>query len=488
MNPTMPRWALWTGALTLAALATVWLWDASPGLNFPVLAFAICGGLLACWRSGGNEWHFDFLAPLLLTAFVAGAAAVTADGLNEIFIALIALMTLAAAVAVAFRRGEMPAALSSCLIMTPLCFLFLARESFIQAASTYEALSQARARAALRGVALAVPTTVVLALLLSNADPTFARIRDVVIQTLEDITLPRAIFFGIVTICLVGSAGFVLKAAPASPANDHADDAATPLDRPLSDTEPLIVLGAVAGLFAFFLVLQIAYLFGNPGGQVGSGMSYADAVHRGFVELNVVSTVCGVLLLALRRYAQPGSRRTWVRMLEGMVIAETILLLASAFHRVNVYESAYGFTMQRLHVQVYAVIGAIVLGVLFIDLRGIPSLARLVRTGLTLGVLAFAGLIYANANAWIASANLARYAQTKRIDENYLVGGLGPDAVPTLVSALSTLPPPLAASIRSSLQNRYAGDRQAPAAHWYEWSWRRQALRAAIERLDDPAP
>ena len=427
---SVPRWAFWTGALTLAAFATAWLWNASPGLNFPILGLAICGGLLACWRSNGNEWHPDFVIPLVLTAFIATAAAVTDDGPNEIFIALIALLALAAAVAVAFRRGGTRDPRLSWLIMTPLGFFFLVYESFVQAASTYEALCETRSRAALRGVALAVPTTLVLALLLSNADPTFASVRDLISKALLDIAiLPQAIFFGLVAVCLVGSAGFVLKATPSSAANDHDHDSAIPLDRPLSDTEPLIVLGAVASLFALFLLLQLSYLFGNPGGQAGSGMSYADAVHRGFGELNLVSTVCGALLLALRRYVQPGPHRPWVRILEGLV-----------------------------------------------------------RTGLTLGVLAFGGLLYANADAWIARANLARYAESQQIDENYLIRNLGRDAVPTLVNALPTLPPQVAASIKSSLQSWYASELQKPAPAWYEWNWRRQALRTALASLQDPQP
>ena len=483
----VPRWALWTGALSLAALATVWLWDASPGLNFPILALPICAGLLACWRSNQNGWHPNFVVPLVLTVFVTTAAAITADGPNEIFIALIALLGLASAVAAAFRRSGTHDPKLSWLIVTPLGFFFLLYESFLQATSTYEALCETRSRAALRGVALAVPTTLVLALLLSNADPTFASVRDVISKAILDIKLlPQAIFFGLVAVCLLGSAGLVLKATQPEYPDDS--EATLLLDRPLGDTEPLIVLGAVATLFALFLVLQIAYLFGNPGGQAGSGMSYADAVHRGFVELNIVSTVCGALLLALRRCAQPGPRRPWVRILEGVVIAETMLLLISAFHRVNVYESAYGFTTQRLYVQAYAVIGMILLGVLFRELRGQPSFARLVRTGVTLGVLAFGGLIYVNADAWIARANLARYAETQRIDTGYLLNDLGSDAVPTLIGALSTLPPSLAAAIKSSLQKRYARDAQEPAPRWYEWSWRRQALRTAMTRLDDPTP
>src|SRR4029077_3369753 len=134
----------------------------------------------------------------------------------------------------------------------------------------------------------AMPVTVLLALLLSQADPTFAAWRDALRDVwLDSELLRRGLFFCLVAASLLGMFGLALRPAlPATPAD-------APAARELfGAAERLIVLGSVAALFALFLVLQVSYLFGNPGARPGSGVSYADAVYRGFIELNIASTVC----------------------------------------------------------------------------------------------------------------------------------------------------------------------------------------------------
>ena len=113
-------------------------------------------------------------------------------------------------------------------------------------------------------------------------------------------------------------------------------------------------------------------------------MSYADAVHRGFAELNIVSSVCAVLLFILHRYASPTRRSRLVHALEWVVVIQAQILLVSAFYRVNLYEAAYGFTRLRLYVQVYAAIAFVALCCLLVELRTEPVLDRLLRR--TLGV------------------------------------------------------------------------------------------------------
>ena len=367
------------------------------------------------------------------------------------------------------------------VVAAPYAAVLVASEARGRLSDTVHAVRDGQGVPVIRGVALAMPVTLLLALLLSEADPTFAAARDLVVRVFQDLSiLPRGLFFLVLSACLVGMFGISLHAGPDS--SPLPGPRATP--RPVvGDTERRIVLGSVATLFALFLTLQVSYLFGNPGGRAGSGVSYADAVHRGFVELNVASTVCGVLLFALRRYAVSDKPSRWVKVLEWIVTIQAQILLLSAFYRVNLYEAAYGFTTLRLYVQVYAAVAFIALILLIIELRGYPLVDRFVRRVMVVAAVAFGGLIWGNSGAWIAHANLLRYAHTGQIDAPYLTRTLGPDAVPELVGALPQLPSTLATRLEVCLRNRYPDHSDNLNVRWFEWSLRRVALNEALAHI-----
>lgn len=373
------------------------------------------------------------------------------------------------------------------VLAAPYALALTACEARARFAETSLAVREVQGIPVIRGIALAIPVTILLALLLSEADPTFAASRDFISSALQDLPLlPRGIFFAVLSTCLAGAFGIALHATP----RKFRTPGSQPLPRQVfSDTETLIVLGSVAALFALFLTLQVSYLFGNPAARAGSGISYAAAVHRGFVELNVASTVCGALLFALHRYALSGQRNHWVRSLQWIVTAEAQILLLSAFYRVNLYEDTYGYTRLRLYVQIYAAVASIALVLLLIELRVYPRLDRFLRRVMVLVALVFAGLVWGNADAWIARANLTRYARTGRIDVAYLTNGLGPDAVPELVRALPHLPGTVAAVIEDCLRDRKQyRDLGNKDDRWFEWNLRRTALRASLADIAGSRP
>jgi hypothetical protein len=476
-----PSWALWCIVPVLAACETAWLYDARPGINWAMATVSFVAGVLICWARAGKSLRLNVLVPLLLACFISGASAVTADPGNEMLVAAAVLFALGSAVVAAgtyFDRTDGPLRR---VVAAPYAIVLVASETRGRFDQTWGVVRGGEAVGAIRGIALAVPVTVVLALLLSEADPTFATARDLIVNALQDRSiLPRGLFFLVLSACMVGAFGIALQAKSARPPRSIAR--IMPARQVFGDTERLIVLGSVATLFALFLVLQVSYLFGDPGGHSGSGVSYADAVHRGFAELNVASTVCGVLLFTLRRHAASQQPGRWLRALELIVTVQAQILLWSAFYRVSLYEGAYGFTRLRLYVQVYAVVAFIALIFLVIELDGPPVLDRFVRRVMVVAALVLGALIWGNSDAWIAHANLLRYARTGRIDVEYLTRGLGPDAVPELAGSLTQLPAPLATRLAVCLDHRYP-EGPDKDVRWFEWSLRRAALNRALTEL-----
>ena len=476
-----PVRTLWAAVLVFAALGTWLLFEASVGLNWWLVSLLSAVGLGLFLRLGGNGPSPAVGGLLAGVAVAGGVAAVTANSLFHAGVALADLVLLSAGLLLSTGPG-LPF-----LVRVPLVAV---RRSLAEAArrggELLEAVTAVRHRAAVRGSVVASGVVVVFGWLLAGADPVLAAIRDTLLEALERLDIvTRLLFFVALAGGSLGGFGLALRGAVAMP---QAPIPPVPRAR-ATDTERLIVLAAVVGLLATFLLLQLSYLFGNPPALAGSGITFAEYARRGFGELTVVVTLATLLILALDRHALRGPLDRRVRLLELALVGELELLLVSAFRRVWLYETAYGFTTARLYAQTYMIALAPLLLLLARDaLSGRHDAQRLARRAAVAALLAFFALAYGNHEAWIAEWNLARHRATGQLDVPYLVGSLSLDAVPVLVRALETLPPRERDDLRSRLHERYRGERGPKACRWYEWNWRARRAGTALDRAGLVAP
>ena len=135
-----------------------------------------------------------------------------------------------------------------------------------------------------------------------------------------------------------------------------------------------------------------------------TGLTYAEYVHQGFGQLTFATALMLLVVWAASRKAgDTASDQWWLRGSLGALCLLTLVVVASALHRMDLYQDAYGFTRLRLLVDLFeGWLGLVVLGVLVagIRLRGwwLPRMALLSGAALLLG------LAVANPDAWIARA------------------------------------------------------------------------------------
>ncbi|MGI9077107.1 MAG: DUF4153 domain-containing protein [Gemmatimonadaceae bacterium] len=473
---------LWVASLAMASIGVAILFDGAPGINWGIWTALAGAGLIAfTWRTRGRMGA-TMLVTILLACAIAFAAGMSANPIAYPLIIMSVGLLLAMAMLLSTDERAERVQISFMAWSPIIAGMRALTEAVRRSSEGAELVLARRSLPAVRGAALAVPVVVVFALLLANADPLFASLRDGVWETITQwVAVPKIVFFiGLLTIVL-GAYGFAARGAALG--TPTLDAALFPTVR-VGDTERLMVIGAVASLFALFLTLQVSYLFGNAPAVVGSGFTFAEYARRGFAELTIVATLCGLMIIVLERYAERGRRDAMIRGIELVVVVELVCLLVSAFRRVTLYEAAYGYTTSRVYAQAYMLVMLVLLALLGLEIRGGISVGRLTRHAALTGALAFVALLYWNHEGWIAERNIWRFESTGKLDELYLTRDLSANALPAVVAALPRLGEERASWIRECLSDKYVGRYMlARDDRWYEWNRGRDGARVALAAI-----
>ncbi len=269
---------------------------------------------------------------------------------------------------------------------------------------------------------IALPVLAVFASLLASADAVFNSQLDIVLRQLAIENLPQYIFR--LAYILVGAyalVGIFLHASTQS--NDEKLlGEQKPLVAPfLGFTEASIVLGSVALLFASFVVIQVRYFFGGQANINIAGFTYSEYARRGFGELIFVAFFSLLMILglgAVTRRESLAQQRVFSG-LSAAIVALVMVMLVSAYERLILYETAYGFSRLRTYTHVALVwIGILLAAVVVLEIlhheRRFAAAAIIAAAGFafTLGVL--------NVDGLIVKENVRRAQQGQGFDVPYL--------------------------------------------------------------------
>jgi hypothetical protein len=271
-----------------------------------------------------------------------------------------------------------------------------------------------------RGILITVPILAVFVLLFSSADLVFKKyVTDIFGFHISPELLPRVFLITAVTAIFMGVFGYLTQQR----AITKKSETLAPAGKPRAGlVETTILFGSLNALFLAFIVLQLTYLFGGEQNVIGQGFTYAQYARKGFFELIAVSALSFiVVLVAERMLLRKGQKHTArFKYLAGALVAQVLIIMVSAFSRLNLYESAYGFTSLRLYSHIFIVWLAVIFAVLaykiFVDQRE-TTFAYL--TFLSVIVL-MVSVNVINVDAFVARENIDRYARTGKIDLNYL--------------------------------------------------------------------
>ena len=486
--------------ILLVALALGWSVDLLfygkfLGLSFPLfvllLMIALFGlgwleGVRPAWR---NSW---LLAPLI---FFAGMVLVRANPFVT-FLNVSASLALLGLIAHFYAAGQ-PEQLGLVGYAVVLLRTFgnaLVRPRRLVSASVNVATLRERGGRNLvpvvRGLLLALPVLLLFTALLASADLIFARyVRDILTFNIRpDLFewMRRGFIILIAAWFLAGGLDYGLSRGAVSHEPGLLDRALDGLGRlvSLGFVEAATLLTSVDMLFLSFVAVQFTYFFGGQANITVEGYTYAEYARRGFFELLVVSVLTLGLILGLREL----TRRETVRQsrlfngLSSLMVSLVLVILASAFQRLRLYEAAYGYTQLRLYSHVFMVWLALVFVWFLVTLWRRPDLFAVGAFVAAIGFLVTLNVI--NPDAFIVRQNLARYQATGKLDAYYLTT-LSEDAVPALVRALDQT-----SGDERTVLGRHLGSRlkrMDESTQWRSWPSFHLARRRAYVLLANPA-
>lgn len=297
----------------------------------------------------------------------------------------------------------------------------------------------------LRGILLAIPLLILFALLFSSADQVFSELIGRTFHlSIDEELIARIIEVFSVGLVIAGAFGRMFLEL------DNAE--LTPLDRtpvPTSQqaknlvgaTETLVVLSLLNALFLVFIAVQIRYLFGSHATLASLGITYSEYARQGFGQLIVTAILSFLVLWVTHKLLDHHEPKTRTRYLwaAGLLTAQVGVILASAYKRLALYESAYGFTLDRFWAHTIIVVLIAAFGLLIYKLLHNQKDGLFLRSLVLLIVITLASVNILNPDAFVARQNIARFQTTGKIDIDYLGSyGLTEDAIPVAAALLDS--------------------------------------------------
>ena len=347
----------------------------------------------------------------------------------------------------------------------------------------------------LRGIVIALPVLAIFASLLSAADPIFARRLGDLVDLFNIENLPEYIFRLVyILVIAYALAGIYLHAAQKSAEAVEEKTWVAPF---LGFTESAIVLGSVVALFVAFVIIQFQYFFGGQTNISVEGYTYSEYARKGFGELVAVAFFSLLLLLglgAITRRENNSQKRIFTGL--GIVLVGlVIVMLISAYERLVLYETAYGFSRLRTYTHVFMIwLGLLLVTVVVLEMIHRERAVGLAMLMVALGFILSIGLL--NVDAFIVERNVQREIQGvgedvsstdgAALDTQYFLD-LSDDAVPSLVAAYQdpALPDLVREEVGASLACiRYTRDQIAREFPWQSFHFSRYFADQALESVN----
>ena len=184
-----------------------------------------------------------------------------------------------------------------------------------------------------------------------------------------------------------------------------------------------VLLTSLNVIYVIFDIIQIKGLLLH---KLPSGITYASYARRGFLQLVIISII-NMLVILITKFSDENKYNKHMSL---TMVLLTLVIIASSFYRVYLYESAYGYTMARLLVYIILITQVIMFipTVIYI----FNSKVNIIKWYMIIAICVYTGINLISFDKIIARNNIDRYYKTNKIDIEYLKNNYS-DNIPLLV-------------------------------------------------------
>ncbi|MBR4178143.1 MAG: DUF4173 domain-containing protein [Bacilli bacterium] len=312
------------------------------------------------------------------------------------------------------------------LLFKPWCFI---GKFYRKCTSNIKLNMSDKTKKILKALLIVLPIVIVVLILLSNADmifdklfsSIFSRIKDWFTLEIFDSLLGK-LFVGIIVLFAIGSTSLYII-------NAYHKEEDKKKEKRFKDIYTIKLLVTILNIiYVIFDFIQIKSLMLH---NVTYGINFAEYARQGFFELMFVSFINLAVILASKKFDINNKKdKKYINIMSVVMVVLTLIIIASSFMRMHLYETAYGYTVLRLLVYVTLITEALLMipTVMYI----FNSKFNIVKSYMIIMISVYCIINYINIDYLIAYKNVNKYYTDNKIDLNYLAN-YESDNIPILI-------------------------------------------------------
>ena len=281
----------------------------------------------------------------------------------------------------------------------------------------------------LKSFVYAIPVILIVFVLLMSADSVFANIFEGILGEFQNIFMAENFVMFCLRICIIlifffiFSGFFVNLLKKDTIFNSESEEKIIEIHVEKMTIDMILT---ILNIFYFiFSIIQFTSLFSKID---TNDFNYAIYARQGFFQLMIISLINIVMMILAKVNKEKTNSYT-----KGMAILTllfTIVILLSAFFRMNLYEKAYGYTYLRLFV--YYILATEFILILPIGLWILDKKIDILKWTIGIATIMYMILNFSNIESTIVERNVDRYFENQdenEIDLEYLFNHTGTDAI-----------------------------------------------------------
>lgn len=281
----------------------------------------------------------------------------------------------------------------------------------------------------LKSFVYAIPVILIVFVLLMSADSVFANIFEGILGEFQNIFMAENFVMFCLRICIIlifffiFSGFFVNLLKKDTMFNSESEEKIIEIHVEKMTIDMILT---ILNIFYFiFSIIQFTSLFSKID---TNDFNYAIYARQGFFQLMIISLINIVMMILAKVNKEKTNSYT-----KGMAILTllfTIVILLSAFFRMNLYEKAYGYTYLRLFV--YYILATEFILILPIGLWILDKKIDILKWTIGIATIMYMILNFSNIESTIVERNVDRYFENQdgnEIDLEYLFNHTGTDAI-----------------------------------------------------------